>query len=914
MTQLSPNLLSYQQLLIKVDRLINVVNSRGIFSKEEIASEYSKILTEVQQQMGAPLTQYDPFIKGEPPISSKVNLFFEGSASDINIAAGQIDSLNAKSISVFNLFTKEIENEKRFSERIASKAKILQMYSRSPADDIFYVGDSFDNDDSIDYSKIQAGFNPLIKNGIMSLSVSATQKWNANLVKILSSGGFIGNSHQVVKSLDAEQSSDYKYVFENSSTLNNLTSIKDSNPLSYFEYEALNVDKNNPSPKPSIPARQNEFKYLKSEFSSSKTGEGDLVDWSNHQVNEPLVLDLELASSSSAVANSIDITPYFGSMKYVEVSSVIVYGKDGVSEQILKSPIYIGSSLVPLNLQMAKSYFYDKATIRFSERQVFKIQVSFTQPEYSNIDIQHLYWKPTASNRNNPFVNLERFNPDALSKDIYEKVEYNKYNLLPTQSNPTEYSRLGSAAKTINVSIKKKPVARKFYVIELTLTSPLNVQEKVYFERWDSEFELGTGNVIKTAYFLSSIEYSEDEIKNKNYDTMNAAQKDFDDLMDLYMSHTALVPAGTTFTATGTSITKSALVQGATTFTASGTSVTAEATYIARSQSATSGTGTGAVFNIVKTGSGTAYSGNITVTITNGGSNYAVGDTITILGTNLGGATPANDLTLTVATRATAYPGVMQSATSGTGTNAIFTITKTGSSASYSGNTTVTMTQYGTGYAIGDTITIPGTSLGGTVPENNLTLTVTNIGPTLLDDGSTVNSMSVVEKSFTAQERIKTYSVRVQSAKERYPAKRWCIGLRDIEVYKEIFNSQLEIVSLPFNFDFPVESAMLSIDSNIDEAMLKNISLLGYISVDGGNNWIQISPIQLDFSGIPEVLFFNQSVLNEYRLSGASYLTYPAVPREVRNILVKIKITKKNKLNFTPSIYSYQLIAKVKRS
>jgi hypothetical protein len=726
MTQLSPNLLSYQQLLIKVARLINVVNSRGIFSKEEIASEYSTILTEVQQQMGAPLTQYDPFIKGEPPVSSKVNLFFEGCSTDVNVAASQIDSLNAKSISVFNLFTKEIENEKRFSERIASKAKILQMYSKSPADDIFYVGDSFDNDDAIDYSKIQAGFNPLIKNGVMSLSISATQKWNANLVKVLSSGGFIGNSHQVVKSLDTEQSSDYKYVFENSSTLNNLTSIKDSNPLSYFEYEALNVDKNNPSPKPSITSQKNEFKYIKSEFSSSKTGEGDLLDWSEHQVGTPLVLDLELASSNSALANSIDITPYFGSMKYVEVSSIVVYGKDGVSEQILKSPIYIGSSLVPLNLQMAKSYFYNKATIRFSERQVFKIEISFTQPEYSNIDIQHLYWKPTASNRNNPFVNLERFNPDALSKDIYEKVEYNRYSLLPTQSNPTEYSRLGNAFKNVDVSIKKKPVARKFYVIELSITNPSNEQSKAYFEKWDSSFDLGTGNVIKTPFFLSSIESSEDEIKNKNYDTMEAAQNDFDELMNLYMSD----------------------------------------------------------------------------------------------------------------------------------------------------------------------------------PEN----------PTELEDGSIVNLISVVEQSFTAQGKIKNYRVAVQTAKERYPAKRWCIGLRDIEVYKETFNSQLEIVSLPFNFDFPVESVMLSIDSNIDEAMLKNISVLGYVSVDGGNNWIQISPIQLDFSGVPEILLFNQSVLNEYRLSGASYLTYPQVPREVKSILVKIKITKKNRLNFTPSIYSYQLIAKVKRS
>ena len=456
MTQLSANLLSYQQLLIKVSRLISIVNSTGIFSKEEIASEYSNILTEVQEQIGAPLTQYDPFIKGEPPISSKINLFFDGCSTDLNTIASQVDFLNAKSISIFNLFSTEIENEKRFSERIASKSKILQMYSRSPADDIFYVGDSFDNDDLIDYSKIQAGLNPLIKNGVMTLPVSATQKWNANAVKVLSSRGFIGNSHQVTKAIDSEESSEYKYIYQNSSTLNNLTSLKDSNPLTYFEYEALNVDKSRPTPQPSIPAREHEFKYIKSEFNSSDTSESDLIDWSTYNTADPLVLDLELASSNSSVANSIDITPYFGSMKYVEVPTVLVHGKDAVSQEALDAPIYIGSSLVPLNLQMAKSYFYSKATIRFTERQVFKIQISFKQPEYSNIEIQHVYWKPTSSNRDNPFVNLERFNPDALNKDIYEKVEYNKYSLLPTVSNPTEYSKLGQAFKSVDVSIKKK--------------------------------------------------------------------------------------------------------------------------------------------------------------------------------------------------------------------------------------------------------------------------------------------------------------------------------------------------------------------------------------------------------------------------------------------------------------------------
>ena len=97
---------------------------------------------------------------------------------------------------------------------------------------------------------------------------------------------------------------------------------------------------------------------------------------------------------------------------------------------------------------------------------------------------------------------------------------------------------------------------------------------------------------------------------------------------------------------------KSALAQGSTTFTAAGTSVTEAATYTGKTQSATNGSGSGAVFTITKTGSGTVYSGFTTVTVTSGGSNYQVGNTITIPGASLGGTTPANNLTLTVATKA----------------------------------------------------------------------------------------------------------------------------------------------------------------------------------------------------------------------------------------------------------------------
>jgi hypothetical protein len=62
--------------------------------------------------------------------------------------------------------------------------------------------------------------------------------------------------------------------------------------------------------------------------------------------------------------------------------------------------------------------------------------------------------------------------------------------------------------------------------------------------------------------------------------------------------------------------------------------------------------------------------------------------------------------------------------TTGAGTGAKFDVTKT--SGVYS--TTVESANLGTGYALGDTITIPGTSLGGTAPANNDVVIVTALG------------------------------------------------------------------------------------------------------------------------------------------------------------------------------------------
>jgi hypothetical protein len=188
-----------------------------------------------------------------------------------------------------------------------------------------------------------------------------------------------------------------------------------------------------------------------------------------------------------------------------------------------------------------------------------------------------------------------------------------------------------------------------------------------------------------------------------------------------------------------------------------------------------SGTGAGVKFNVAILG------GNATLGISVTGSGYAVGNQVRILGSAIGGTSPANDLTITVIsmneapgdpttinefsfTGSTAALNGTPSAYStnygktwiqggllpgGTYTGLTYgagkfvavaraplysrltatNVTATGSGATF--NVTTSGTSYviiaaaaGTGYAVGQTLRILGTSLGGTSPANDLTITI----------------------------------------------------------------------------------------------------------------------------------------------------------------------------------------------
>ena len=162
----------------------------------------------------------------------------------------------------------------------------------------------------------------------------------------------------------------------------------------------------------------------------------------------------------------------------------------------------------------------------------------------------------------------------------------------------------------------------------------------------------------------------------------------------------------------------------------------------------TLGSASGTSWNVTK--SSTAY----TVTISTGGSNYSVGDTVKIFGTSIGGATPSNDIVITVTSVVagtivgfTFIGGIFLSPTNVSVTNSLasgagFAVSRNGAGFRLSLNSG------GTNYTNGDILKIPGNNIGGTTPQNDITITVvTTAGGAIATFTSTGSSLLALTTS-----------------------------------------------------------------------------------------------------------------------------------------------------------------------
>jgi hypothetical protein len=802
MAQISANTITYDQIFLKLKSFIVKDFQNEFRTKAEKVEEYNKLLKEIQESIIDHQFYYDPYIKGEPPTSAKLNKFSNNLTDNINSLAKQMDYLNAKTINSFNMFFKEIENEKRYSERIASKARILQMYSESPSNDLFYLGDSFDNYDYIAIEDIRSEYNPMISNGKFTLPIKSFKKWNPSTATIASTVGFLGNNHQVVRSQTATNP-EYEYVFEKYPGISLLNNVIDSNPLTYFEYEVLNVDKTNMPGDRSL-VSENEFCFIANKKVNNGVTEGELVNWSNYNTENALTMTVVMeALNAKELTNYVEIIPYFGSSNLVKVNQIKVTDVSGNTQNILQRPIYIGSSVSAISAEYYKDYYYNKATVRYSERKTSKIEIIFEQNNIQNIEIQHLYWKPNypaGSTINSPFVGLARFNPDLLNREIYEEVSYDRKALLPSSSNANEFKKTGLPnISRFKVNLKKKSITYNKWVITFKLDETL----VYFFDFIENLQQTSDVDYVITQPLPNSPEYNNGILK------------------------------------VGASLTSSENAE----LQVAGVSVDVDDIILIRNQPDPQRNGRYIVSN---NGSAT--------------NEWVLERSIEMQWTD--------DVVFDNPNLSPKYFESEQAAQQYVSAVQTYIQSLTDGEITYQKN---------------------GLEVTSTVSDLRLT--------------------NITRQSTPRQEDIE---VPLSAQYEVYPAKRLAVGLRDVSVGYEEYSDKAEIVSLPFYFDKPVVALMLSVDRELNTDQSNLIELKYFVSL-GDDVWRAISPVQLDNKGIAEVFSMNENVEKASELPGVYYINYPEIPKEVKEIKVRIQINKSKSINITPEIYNYKLIARVKQ-
>ena len=477
MTQLSPITLVYDQIALCVSDIARKNNEGQYTTKQDILEDFNKKLTEIYDKVNSPQSSLSLFVNGEPPSSSTFNSFINTLKDDINVSAKQLDFLNAKAISLFNLFAIEIEQEKKYVERIFSKTKVLEMYSSSPTNDLIYNGDSFDNGDYIDWEKIPVNQNPMITNGFVSLRIKENPtKWLVNTIKINPSNGFIGNNNLAIikpNSVGNVLSSTYEYSFKDSSNSSNPANIADSNPATYFVYEAIRIEPND-----SINRSQEEFSYIVDDSSLVNSSKNSLINWASHDMSKPLVLDFTLSSNTTQRANTINIIPFFDSSKIIKVKEIYITDSSGQTENILKEEFFIGLSIENLTKESFKNYSLNSGTFSFSERIVSKCRVVIEQPNFQDETILHTYWKTNyrlTDSQNTLFSNDIRFNAENLNKDLYSSAIYDKSQVIPKLTNPNEFKKDIILSKNLNILVKNSKNSKLEGLSEQNFSVPLRI-------------------------------------------------------------------------------------------------------------------------------------------------------------------------------------------------------------------------------------------------------------------------------------------------------------------------------------------------------------------------------------------------------------------------------------------------------
>lgn len=299
-----------------------------------------------------------------------------------------------------------------------------------------------------------------------SLQFRSSSSWQTKSVSVVGdkSNGFLGNNHVSYVQNDTE--SQYKYSYQDNPSSGLIANVIDSNPLTYFEYEAISIKKADILARG---AKDYEFLYSYEEVSGNSK-KIKYKSWSEHDDMQPLKLVLSLKSDKPQKANTIEIIPFWGTDQtpsaQLKVTRVVAIDQESKEVDLITDPIYVGTAIIPMTLESSKNYFYDKAKLVFSEIVTSEIQVYFEQYDSIDATVKHMYWKPLSSTGKLSALNTQtRFDPSALSSLGFNEIQYNTFDLVPSIVRPNVFKDQSALfTKQINVTYKDQEKTNLYLV------------------------------------------------------------------------------------------------------------------------------------------------------------------------------------------------------------------------------------------------------------------------------------------------------------------------------------------------------------------------------------------------------------------------------------------------------------------
>jgi len=827
MAQLSTDSLAYSQIIAIIQKFVDGYVSNQNVTPKEFDAAYAEMLAIIRAIVGSPLAELDLINTGDIPSSARFNKMVAAIGADVNIITNQLDSLTANYINSFNILNQEIESEKSSVARIRSKIAALEMYSSSSSNNISYLGDLLNNMDLIDVSKTK-GINVCdVSAGVATLPLKGRSKWNSRVVVYNQnynnfnsdqntnpfgiSNGLAGCSFLFSEGTLNNVQDPFLFQKDSLTVKNDPTKMIDQSPVSYYEYEAISLDKNQSS----VTRPSYEFRYI--------SGNNE-VEWSSFDHTKPLKLTVELNSvkSSGEKVNYLSIIPFFGydevglnaRIKNIKVTSIQLYNTvtNRLFQVIQGNPVYIGADISGSTIGNYNNYSYNKGIFRFEEVTANKIYITFEQDLFNDVLIKNIYWEPYASEtylnstQNSPkWRNQSRFAPEQDMPPGYVQgsLRWNKNSIIPSIERPNSIKSLTADSVRVDLSYSvNTPVQNN----RLKLTKATDVfcfyERKQTFMGKEYYVFRNVPSINVTTGVVNSIksEITADPTKSP---CVFLAENETLSLKKVDLS-TIGIDAGTAVTG--------------------------------------------------------GYQHTLTISCAEN-HNLAAGDRIFLSGTIRSATVEFNEI--------------------------------------YQVATVINSTSF-------TVVDISANQVAaGTSPA------VTVVCMPLYALASTTN-LTIDTISITAP-KVETEQVFLKRKYEKLRAKRASIGIRDIFVGKELFSDKAEIISKPFYVKENVDLVSLEVEDRVPATDDDSTSIDYYISVDDGIKWIQISPIQRNFVGVPEIVAFNQNIPSSSMLPQIAYYNYPEVPNPIKSIRFRAIMKKSRSGNLSPELSQYKLGVRFKQ-